>query len=418
MDSFWDLSDGNVKSGGENWLSAVVPLMKLLSLTVIGLILAHPKLQVMSKATFRLLSKLVFVLFLLCLIFTQLGQSITGKNFVLWWFIPVNVIISTAVGCILRYLVAIICQPPPEFFWFTIIMTAFGNTGNLPLAIVGSICHSAKNPFGPDCHTSGVFYVSFAQWVAVILVYTLAYHMMEPPLEYYEIVDEGNEVKEVVTANDLSRPLLVEAKWPGMEDKESEHCKTPFIARVFTRISSISPSTFPDVGLVEEEVQTVPSPLGVWWSRRWLGELGSLLNKHQFSTYFNLLQLLLYNLSILAGATIPFVLLILGGMLVEGPYESKLGIRTRSNVSVYAFVAIYNTKCHPVGSNCKFKRLGQQMCSETAGSLDEYGKKTVGRLRERHHFFLRRKVHTGSGFGEAIWGFSGADSADFGEGVL
>ena len=40
------------------------------------------------------------------------------------------------------------------------------------------------------------------------------------------------------------------------------------------------------------------------------------------------------------------------------------------------------------------------------------------RLRERHHFFLRRKVHTGSGFGEAIWGFSGADSADFGEGVL
>ena len=40
------------------------------------------------------------------------------------------------------------------------------------------------------------------------------------------------------------------------------------------------------------------------------------------------------------------------------------------------------------------------------------------RLRERHHFFLRRKVHTGSGFGEAIWGFSGADSADFGEGGL
>ena len=44
MESFWDLSDGNVKSDGENWLSAVVPLMKLLSLTVIGQILTQPKL--------------------------------------------------------------------------------------------------------------------------------------------------------------------------------------------------------------------------------------------------------------------------------------------------------------------------------------------------------------------------------------
>ncbi|KAL6316000.1 hypothetical protein AAG906_014925 [Vitis piasezkii] len=293
MDSFWDLSDGNVKSGGENWLSAVVPLMKLLSLTVIGLILAHPKLQVMSKATFRLLSKLVFVLFVLCLIFTQLGQSITGKNFVLWWFIPVNVIISTAL--------------PPEFFRFTIIMTAFGNTGNLPLAIVGSICHSAKNPFGPDCHTSGVFYVSFAQWVAVIL--------------YYEIVEEGNEVKEVVTANDLSRPLLVEAKWPGMEDKESEHCKTPFIARVFTRISSISPSTFPDVGLririVAEQtpIQHILQPPTV---ASLLAIIIGMFSAQIFCFDYD---------APLSFITVgfPFVLLILGGMLVE-VHESKLGI--------------------------------------------------------------------------------------------
>ncbi|KAL6324777.1 hypothetical protein AAG906_018304 [Vitis piasezkii] len=307
MESFWDLSDGNVKSGGENWLSAVVPLMKLLSLAVIGLILAHPKLQVMSKATFRLLSKLVFVLFLPCLIFTHLGQSITGKNFVLWWFIPVNVIISTAVGCILGYLVAIICRPPPEFF-------------------------RAKNPFGPDCHTSGVSYVSFAQWVAVILVYTLVYHMMEPPLEYYEIVEEGNEIEEVVTANDLSRPLLVEAEWPGMEDKETEHCKTPFIARVFTRISSISPSTFPDVGSVEEGGPNSPKSIRCLVEPKVVRRI-RILKSFVFG-YDAPLSFITDSLSILAGAAIPFVLLILGGMLAEGPHESKLGIRTVIGISV------------------------------------------------------------------------------------
>lgn len=70
-------------------------------------------------------------------------------------------------------------------------MTGFGNTGNLPIAIVGSVCHSSDQPFGPDCNRTGIAYVSFAQWVAVILVYTLVYHMMEPPMEYYEIVQEG-----------------------------------------------------------------------------------------------------------------------------------------------------------------------------------------------------------------------------------
>ncbi|XP_073109518.1 protein PIN-LIKES 2-like [Elaeis guineensis] len=159
-----------MKNRHENLLSAVVPLMKLLCLTVIGLILAHPKTQIVPRATFKLLSKLVFALFLPCLIFVHL-----------------------AIGCALGYIVAIICRPPPQFFRFTVIMTGFGNTGNLPIAIVGSVCHSSDHPFGPDCHRTGIAYVSFAQWVAVILVYTFVYHMIEPPMRHYEIVSAENE---------------------------------------------------------------------------------------------------------------------------------------------------------------------------------------------------------------------------------
>ena len=360
MESFSVLSDGNVNSGEEDWLTAVMPLLKVLSLTIIGLVLAHPKLQVLTKNTFRLLSKLVFVLFLPCLIFTHLGQSITLENFILWWFIPVNVVISTAVGCILGYLVAIICRPPPEFFRFTIIMTAFGNTGNLPLAIVGSVCHSRKHPFGPNCHTNGVSYVSFAQWVAVILVYTLVYHMMEPPLEYYEIVEEGDEIVEV-NANNLSRPLLVEAEWPGMEDKETEHCKTPLIARVFASLSNISQSTIPDVGSLQEGGPSSPKSIRclvepkVVRRIRIVAEQTPIQHILQPPTVASLLAIIIGmvpqlksfvfdydaplsfitdSFSILAGATVPFVLLILGGMLAEGPLESKLGIRTVIGISV------------------------------------------------------------------------------------
>ncbi|KAI3907177.1 hypothetical protein MKW92_053897 [Papaver armeniacum] len=250
-------------SQGVNLLSAVVPLLKLISLTMIGLILAHPSVKMVPRATFKLLSKLVFALFLPCLIFTQLGKSITLEGLRTWWFVPVNVLISTLVGCALGYLVAIICKPPPEFFRFTVVMTAFGNTGNLPIAIIGSVCHSTDNPFGPDCHTNGIAYVSVSQWVAVILVYTLVYHMMEPPMEYYDIVDEGMRDEEITPVHDMSRPLLVEAEWPGMEDKETEHSKRPFIATVFNSLSNFSHQSLSDSDVDAPMASGASSPKSV-----------------------------------------------------------------------------------------------------------------------------------------------------------
>lgn len=103
--------------------TAIVPLLKLLCLIVIGLLLAYPRMQFIPKATFKLLSKLVFALFLPCLIFTELGKTITLQNFIDWWFIPVNVLVSTCLGCILGFFVVITCRPPRRFNRLTIIMT-------------------------------------------------------------------------------------------------------------------------------------------------------------------------------------------------------------------------------------------------------------------------------------------------------
>ncbi|PIA63640.1 hypothetical protein AQUCO_00201172v1 [Aquilegia coerulea] len=355
------LSHGAMRSHHENLLTAVIPLMKLLSLTVIGLVLAHPKRQILPRATFKLLSKLVFALFLPCLIFTKLGQTMTLENITLWWFIPVNVLISTAIGCILGYLVAIVCRPPPQFFRLTIIMTGFGNTGNLLIAIVGSVCHSQNNPFGPNCKGNGVAYVSFAQWVSVILVYTLVYHMMEPPMEYYEVVEEGVENNEGPSGNDISRPLLIEAEWPGIEDKETEHSKTPFIARTFNSISGASQTTLPDFdsstdlgGNSPMSIRCLAEPKMVRRMRivaeqtpirhilqpPTIASLFAIIVgivpqlKDFFFGYDAPLSFLTDSLEILAGAMVPSVMLVLGGMLAEGPNDSKLGIKTTIGISV------------------------------------------------------------------------------------
>uniref|UniRef100_A0A0E0QFB0 Uncharacterized protein n=2 Tax=Oryza TaxID=4527 RepID=A0A0E0QFB0_ORYRU len=349
-----------------DWVSAVMPLMKLLCLTVIGLVLSNPRTQIIPKATFKLLSKLVFALFLPCLIFVHLGQSVTIQNILDWWFIPVNVLISTAIGCILGYIVALICRPPPQFFRFTVIMTGFGNTGNLPIAIIGSICHTTDHPFGPGCHRKGVAYVSFAQWVAVILVYTLVYHMMEPPMQFYEIVGEGNEiVEEPAQISNYSRSLLHEAEWPGMADKETEHSKTPFIARVFMSISGSSQNTFPDIDFAEEGTSgagpSSPKSLRclaepkVVRRIRVVAEKTPIQHVLQPPTIASLLAIIIGmvplfkdfvfvpdaplsfftdSLEILAQAVVPSVMLILGGMLAEGPKDNALGIRTITGIIV------------------------------------------------------------------------------------
>ncbi|KAL7001037.1 Protein PIN-LIKES 2 [Sarracenia purpurea var. burkii] len=353
--------NNNIKSSEDDLLSAVVPLMKLLTLTVIGLVLAHPRTQIIPKATFKLLSKLVFALFLPCLIFIDLGQSITLKNGALWWFIPINVVISTVIGCLLGYVVVIICRPPPQFNRFTIIMTGFGNTGNLSVAIVGFICHSKDNPFGTGCYRKGVAYVSFAQWVAVILVYTLVYHMMEPPLVYYEVVEEGAEIEEQQLGNNVSTPLLVEAEWPGIEDKETEHSKTPFIARVFNSIASLSQAALSDHDLTGEGSERRAESTGCLAEPRVVRKIrivaeqtpiqhilqpptiASLLAiivgmvpqiRALFFGYDAPLSVITDSLEILAGAMVPSVMLILGGMLAEGPNDSKLGLRTTVGIIV------------------------------------------------------------------------------------
>ncbi|CAN4083149.1 unnamed protein product [Withania somnifera] len=291
-----------------------------------------PLTQLVPKATFKLLSKLVGSLFLPCTIFIHLGETITVKNFICWWFIPTNVLLSTAIGCLLGYLVAKICKPPPEYFRFTIIATAFGNTGNLPLAIVGSVCHSDDNPFGPDCYTTGVAYVSFAQWVAGLLVYTLVYHMMGPPMEYFDVVDDGGEIQEPLPSNDLSRPLLVAAEWPGMEDRETEHCKTPFIARVFTSFSTLSDSSIPDPDSLEESLSP-RSPKSI----RFVAEqtpIRHVLQPPMFATLLAFFIGMVPHMKSVVYAMVPSVMLLLGGMLAEGPNESELGVRTTVGITV------------------------------------------------------------------------------------
>jgi predicted permease len=184
--------------------------------------------------------------------------------------------------------------------------------------------------------------------------------MMEPPMQFYEIVGEGKEIQEEPEQiSNFSRPLLHEAEWPGMVDKVTEHSKTPFIARVFMSISGSSQNTFPDIDFTEEGTSagapSSPKSLRclaepkVVRKMRVVAEKTPIQHVLQPPTIASLfaitigmvpvfkdfvfgadapLSFFTDSLEILAAAVVPSVMLILGGMLAEGPKDNALGIRT------------------------------------------------------------------------------------------
>jgi predicted permease len=350
----------------------------------LGAVLAHPRFDVINPSSTKLLSKLVFALFLPCLIFTELGAQVTFENMMRWWFIPVNVLLAAGIGCSVGYLVVLLCRPPRRYHRFTVIMTGIGNTGNLPLAIIGSICHNKDSPFGSNCNQAGVAYISFSTWISVIIVYTFVYHMLEAP-EYEEVLlqlseedeqDGGTDVaiqevseastsdvapeQEAVVVNGRTpQPSVVESDWPGLMDahNEDEH-RVPFLKKLWRHDSGLSMASEDgdDLG----RIACLKEPRMVR-KMRVVAERTPLQHIIQPPTIASLLAIAigLYprsksfifgysaplgfvndSLVILAEAMVPCIMLVLGGTLSGGPGKSELGLRTTIGICVSRLVVL------------------------------------------------------------------------------
>nr|XP_024396348.1 protein PIN-LIKES 6-like isoform X2 [Physcomitrium patens] len=297
---------------------AVVPVLKILILCAFGLGLASSYVNILPAQCRKLLSKLVFALFLPCLIFTQLGKAVTLQSIIEWWFIPINVVLGASFGCALGYLVALIVRPPPQYFNFTVVMIGIGNIGNIPLVIIASICRDESNPFGLDptvCNTNGVAYISFGQWVGAVIVYTFAFHMLAPP-KTVPTNDEKALVIKVEGDKDVNE--LSNGTASNVNDTDSLHVSL---------LRSCQPT----------KLQKVRQGVARKW--RWLAKSSLLKDICQPPVVSSLLALIIGatptlkelffeehsvfffftdSLNMLGGAMVPCIMLVLGGNLIGG----------------------------------------------------------------------------------------------------
>ncbi|KAJ0088820.1 hypothetical protein Patl1_31620 [Pistacia atlantica] len=115
---------------GESLLStikiAVMPIAKVFTMCFLGFLMASKYVNILPASGRKLLNGLVFSLLLPCLIFSQLGQAITLKKMLEWWFIPVNVVLGSISGSLIGLAIAYIVRPPYPFFKFTIVQIGIG----------------------------------------------------------------------------------------------------------------------------------------------------------------------------------------------------------------------------------------------------------------------------------------------------
>ncbi|CAM6032992.1 unnamed protein product [Sphagnum compactum] len=307
---------------------AVIPIAKVLVMCGLGLLLASSYINILPAPARKQLSKLVFSLFLPCLIFTQLGKSVTIEKILEWWFIPVNVIVASLLGCCLGYAIALLVKPPPQFFNFTVVMIGIGNIGNIPLVIIGAVCRDKGNPFGdPDsCNSNGVAYISFGQWVGAVIVYTYVFQMLAPPsATRSHIMDSeipGESVALTVQRIDYSSESVLLHPDYTEEDSLSVPLLVPrssaAIHMAMARLrNSLSHTRFEDIF----QPPVVASLLSLVFG-------ATPILRNLIFTEHSIFFFLYDSLNILGGAMVPCIMLALGGNLVGGPGSSELGLRT------------------------------------------------------------------------------------------
>ncbi|XP_048320185.1 protein PIN-LIKES 6 [Ziziphus jujuba] len=315
----------DTQQGGESLFGsikiAVLPIAKVFTVCFLGFLMASKYVNILPANGRKLLNGLVFSLLLPCLIFSQLGQAITVKKMMEWWFIPMNVVLGSISGSLIGFLVASIVHPPYPFFKFTIIQIGIGNIGNVPLVLISALCREKSNPFGDSnkCSTDGTAYISFGQWVGAIILYTYVFQMLAPPPEgTFDIEDGCLPMKAPPKDNSTPEqvPLLTQGEEELINSNSSKRTKIKnFMAFLYEKLKL---------------KQILQPPIIASILAMVLGAIPFL--KRLFFTKDAPLFFFTDSCIILGEAMIPCILLALGGNLVDGPGSSKLGLRTTAAI--------------------------------------------------------------------------------------
>ncbi|KAH1037071.1 hypothetical protein AAZX31_20G188100 [Glycine max] len=205
------------------FITALMPVLKLLLLTAVGAFLALHRFNILRKSARKHLNVIVYFVFTPALAFSILTKTITFRSLIMVWFMPLNVLLTYIIGAALGWLFLKITKEPSDMQGLVLGCCAAGNVGNLLLIIVPAVCKESGSPFGAVdvCNKKGMAYASLSLAIGNIYLWTFAYNIIRiysgkifnvnkvddstvGPVSAIETDLESHSTVPVVTAEDIS----------------------------------------------------------------------------------------------------------------------------------------------------------------------------------------------------------------------
>ncbi|XAR73652.1 hypothetical protein NMG60_11007693 [Bertholletia excelsa] len=325
----------------ELFLVALMPVLKTLLITALGLFLALEPVNLLGAISRHNLNDLVFYVFSPALVVSKLADSVTASNVVSLWFMPVNILLTFIIGSALGWVLLKITRTPLHLQGLVISCCAAGNLGNLPLIIIPAVCNEKSSPFGDPstCTAKGEAYASLSMAIGVVYIWSYIYNIMRVYASKGSGGVDGNGSRisekypgeppetftEALLSKDCTSSKDCEAQPPtGCEDKVSVFKNIKQQIRTFAEKMNLkmlfAPATIATIiGLLIGVINPVRKIM--------IGENAPL-------------RVLESSASLLGDATIPAMTLIVGANLLRGLKVSGVGFWIVVGVNVVRYIAL------------------------------------------------------------------------------
>lgn len=319
------------------FIVALMPILKTLIVTAIGLFLAIERVNLLGSVTRHHLNNLVFYVFTPALVASNLADTITSSNVVSLWFMPVNILLTFIIGSALGWILVKITRTPKHLHGLVIGCCSAGNLGNLLLIIIPAVCDESNSPFGDSstCTTNGDAYASLSMAIGAVYIWTYVYNIIRAsggkrndsitPGETSEslaevtepLVPKDSQMAEDYEAQSESPPTGSEDKVPVLK-KIQQHMKD-FGEKINLKML-FAPSTIATiVGLLIGVITPVRKLM--------IGDSAPL-------------RVIESSAALVGEATIPSMTLIVGANLLKGLKRSGIGLWVIIGVNVVRYIAL------------------------------------------------------------------------------
>ncbi|KAJ1692509.1 hypothetical protein LUZ63_009207 [Rhynchospora breviuscula] len=323
-------------------LVASQPIVQVMLIGLLGAFLATERVNILMPNARRDINKIVYAVFTPALVFSNLAKTVTLKDVISWWFMPVNIGIIFLVGGIIGWVAVKILKPPKHLSGLIIASCSAGNLGNLLVIIIPAVCDEDGSPFGRDqsmCRARGLSYASFSMALGGFYIWTHTYSLMKRAAKLYhrmqlianttavERINSVVEEKDDEMADTDQEAGLSEPE-KSVEEKVSNQLDLPLLSSGFSSgfLNSSKRNIWERLRdafrqIIEELLAppTLSAIIGFivgaipWFKSLIIGD-GAPLRFIQDS------------IKILGDGTIPCITLILGGNLTKGFRESDINL--------------------------------------------------------------------------------------------